>query len=219
MNLSHKLSCYKPSVTHIDVTSFNSIVIVFLAVSVLWGFVAEWTETFLYALLRHRCDSLYNALLMQLYLLLWKHVPTIHHPTAVSSMLPQECAQQSPTQQMGRLQLSSVMSHYRSFFSLSVKWRNSHIKTMHSCGDISKTWPDICSKLWLVCRLLNYPSAWIVPTQLIFSPLPLMSMILQSGRVKLDVLLNIKIVHHKNWFLSVIWTNSMKIYWRWLSYH
>jgi hypothetical protein len=81
-----------------------------------------------------------------------------------------------------------------------------------SCGDISKTWPDICSKLWLVCRLLNYPLAWIVPTQLTFLTLPLMYMILQSGCVKLGVLLNIKTAQHNDWFLSVIWTNSMKIY-------
>jgi hypothetical protein len=53
--------------------------------------------------------SLCNALLLQLYLLLWKRVPTICHPAAAPFVLPQEHAQRSPTQQMGILQLSGIM--------------------------------------------------------------------------------------------------------------
>jgi hypothetical protein len=53
-----------------------------------------------------------NALLIQLYLLLWKRVARIRRLAVVPSTLPQERAQLSPTNQMGRLQLSDVMSQY-----------------------------------------------------------------------------------------------------------
>jgi hypothetical protein len=142
LNPSCKLSCYKPLVNHIDITSFNSWVIAFLAVTVLWRFVAMWTETFLYALPRNWRDSLCNALLIQSYSLLWKRIPTIHRPAMVPSMLPQQCVRRNPAQQMGRLQLSGVISHYESFFWLSVKWRNSHIKTMHSLV-VTSAKPDL----------------------------------------------------------------------------
>jgi hypothetical protein len=61
---------------------------------------------------RNRRDSVCNALLLQSYSLLWKCVPTIRRPAAARSVLQRERAQRSPAQQMGRLQLSGVMSQY-----------------------------------------------------------------------------------------------------------
>jgi hypothetical protein len=70
------------------------------------------TEIFLYALPRNRRDSICNAFLIQSYSFLWKRVPTIRRPAAAPSVLPRERAQRSPAQQVGRFQLSGVMSHY-----------------------------------------------------------------------------------------------------------
>jgi hypothetical protein len=44
--------------------------------------------------------------------LLWKRVPTIRRPAAAPSVLALEYAQRSPAHQMGRLQLSGVMSQH-----------------------------------------------------------------------------------------------------------
>jgi hypothetical protein len=95
-----------------EITSFSSRVITFFAVTLLWRFFAVWTETFLYALPRNRHDSVFNALLLQSYSLLWKRVPIIRCPAAAPSVLPREGAHRSPAQQKGRLQLSGVMSQY-----------------------------------------------------------------------------------------------------------
>jgi hypothetical protein len=59
-----------------------------------------------------------NVSVLQSYSLLWKRVPTIRRPAEAPSVLPRERAQRSPAQQMGRFQLSGVMSQY-SYFELS----------------------------------------------------------------------------------------------------
>jgi hypothetical protein len=105
-----------------EIASFNSRVIVYFAGTVLWRFAAVWTETFLHTLPRNRRDSVCNALLLQSYSLLWKRVPTIRRPAVAPSGLPRQRAQQSPAQQMGRLQLSGVMSQYKEFTKLWLRF-------------------------------------------------------------------------------------------------
>jgi hypothetical protein len=56
--------------------------------------------------------ALCTALLLQSYSLPWKRVPTVRRPAAATSVLPREHDQRSPAQQIGRLQLSGVMSRY-----------------------------------------------------------------------------------------------------------
>jgi hypothetical protein len=56
--------------------------------------------------------SVCSALLPQSYSLLWKRVATIRRPAAALSVLPCERAQRGLAQQMGRLQLSGVISQY-----------------------------------------------------------------------------------------------------------
>jgi hypothetical protein len=50
----------------------------------------------------------------------WKRVSTIRRSATVRSVMPRERDHRSPTQQMGRLQLSGVMSQYISFSNLTV---------------------------------------------------------------------------------------------------
>jgi hypothetical protein len=149
----------------------------------------------------------------------WKCFPTIRCPAEVPSVLPWERSQWRPPPHTDCSFQASC--HIMNLFIFIISEMEEFTYQDHalSCADISKTWPDICSKLWSVCRLLNCPLAWIVPTQVIFFLLPPKSMILQSSCVKLGVLLNIKTDQHNDWFLSVFWTDSTKKWvWKCLSW-
>jgi hypothetical protein len=76
--------------------------------------------------------------------LLWKRIPTIRHPATVHSMLPWQRAQRSLAQQMGRLQLSGVMSQY---VNLST-YRSvvTHLKSNFTAGEKSTGFKIILTK-------------------------------------------------------------------------